>query len=395
MIKKTFLLLLCTFFICQVHVFSQVPPAQDSAFQDSAAQDSVTLNSPAGDLVLNTDDLIIEEKYDGGFHLYIKKKPGIGSVMITETTRDPQLRSANYAYRAPQWNPINGSEIRFLDGKPISPDDKIFSLISSTPVTHPVLGEAFHIFIPWILLYGYEYTRHGEIYVSDGTYLNLRTFTLPYGDYRGPFMDNPFELQITQKKLETPAGFYMSETVNSFKKISDSGGGLLYYSAGPADLTDKIKTVLENEKGKSVDIVICLDTTESMIDDIDGIRKTLVPMLKEITQSFTDYRLGMVLYKDYFSEYLNKVIDFTKDFDLFQKNLDAIKARGGGDIPEAVYEALYEGENKFPWEAESRLLILVGDAPPHPVPRGRITDDIVTTAAAEKNIKISAIVLPQ
>ena len=354
------------------------------------AQDSNTQ-----DLALNSGDLILEQKFDNGFHLYIRKKPGINSVLITETTRDPAFRSDNYAYRAPAWNAINGDEIRLINGIPIPREDNIFSLISSTVVMHPVLGEAFHIFIPQIIEYGYENTRHGEIYVANGTYLNLRTFSLPYADYRGPFYDNPFILQITQKALNVPAGFYMKETVDAFTQIANDGGGLLVYSAGPDDLAEKIASILQNEKEKTVDIVLCLDTTESMKNDIDGIRKTLVPMLMDITRSFSDFRLGLVLYKDYYSEYLNKVYPFTKDFAKFQGYIDAISARGGNDIPEAVYEALYEGATKFPWEAESRQLILIGDAPPHPRPRGKITREMVNTAVEEKNIKVSAIILPQ
>lgn len=377
------------FFSCLLFCFFLLPqifnPARGLYAQDSRIQD----------LILNADDLVVEQKFDNGFHLYIRKKPGMGSVLITETTRDPLLQSDNYAYRTAEWNAVNGNEIRLINGSPILPESRIYSLISSTVVTHPVLGEAFHIFIPQIIEYGYEDTRHGEIYVANGTYLNLRTFSLPYGDYRGAFTDNPFILQIIQKPLNLPAGFYMKETVESFGEIAKDGGGLLVYSSGPDDLAEKIRSVLENEKGKSVDIVLCLDTTESMVDDIDGIRKTLVPMLREIAGSFADYRLGLVLYKDYYDEYLNRVIPFTRDFAVFQRNIDAIRVRGGGDIPEAVYEALYEGAVQFPWEAESRLMILIGDAPPHPRPRGRITKEIMVKAAEEKNIKVSAIILPQ
>jgi len=150
---------------------------------------------------------------------------------------------------------------------------------------------------------------------------------------------------------------------------------------------------LKKEAGKSVDIVLCLDTTGSMRPYIDEVRKMLIPMMKETIAEFSDWRIGMVLFKDYFDEYLNKVIPFTKDFSLFQRNLNGIRVRGGGDIPEAIYEALYEGADKFPWAAESRLLILIGDAPPHPRPRGKITKEMVYQMAEEKDITISSIIL--
>jgi Mg-chelatase subunit ChlD len=231
--------------------------------------------------------------------------------------------------------------------------------------------------------------------VADGTYLNIRSFSLPYGDYRGSFRDNPFVLRVTQKPMEGPPGNYMKETENAFREIARQGGGDLVYASGPDDLVDRIRTVLENEKGKSVDIVLCLDTTASMKGDIDAVRRMLIPMLENIIAGFAGFRIGMVLYKDYFDEYLNRVVPFTNDFAAFQRNLNSIQVRGGGDTPEAVYEALHEGAIKFPWEQKSRIMILIGDAPPHLRQRGRISKDMVDKAVEERGIKVSAIILPQ
>jgi Mg-chelatase subunit ChlD len=350
----------------------------------------------AQDLTVNTEDIRIEQRIDGGFHLFIRKKPGIFSVLLTESTRDPALRADNYAYRAPEWNAVNGDEPRLLDGVPIPPEDGIHSLIDSSTEIHPELGEAFHIYIPYILHYGYPATRHGEIYVVDGTYLNIRSFSLPYGDYRGSFLDNPFVLRVTQSPLAgPPEGNYMRDTVEAFTEITRSGNGDLVYSTGPGDLVQRIREILEREPGGSLDLVICLDTTSSMRNDIDAVRSLLIPMLEETIASFADFRIGMVLYKDYFEDYLTKPIAFTRDFESFRRNLNAIRVGGGRDIPEAVYEALHEGLTRFPWEAESRLIILIGDAPPHPRPRGSITKEMVDKAVAEQGVRVHAIILPQ
>ncbi|GHV93531.1 hypothetical protein AGMMS50268_40340 [Spirochaetia bacterium] len=350
----------------------------------------------AQDLTITADDLRIEQRVDGGFHLFIRKKPGIGSVLLTESTRDPSLQENNYAYRVAEWNTINGNETRLIDGVPLSRDSRVWSIIDSTPEPHPELGQAFHLYIPYILYYGYENTRHGEVYVVDGTYFNLRAFALPYGDYRGSFLDNPYLLQVTQKPLEgPPEGNYMKDTVEAFTEIVSSGKGDLTWSTGPKDLVEKIQEILEGEKGKQVDLVLCLDTTSSMKDDIDEVRKALIPMISDIISEFASFRIGMVLYKDYFDEYLNKVIPFTRDFTQFQRTLNAIRVGGGRDIPEAVYEALHEAAIKFPWEAESRLIILIGDAPPHPRQRGAVSKDMVDKAVAERGLKVNAIILPQ
>ncbi|MDR0453016.1 MAG: hypothetical protein LBH15_08240, partial [Treponema sp.] len=41
------------------------------------------------DLGVGADDIRIEQQVDGGYHLFIRKRAGMGSVLLTETTRDP------------------------------------------------------------------------------------------------------------------------------------------------------------------------------------------------------------------------------------------------------------------------------------------------------------------
>ncbi|MCL2244833.1 MAG: VWA domain-containing protein [Treponema sp.] len=350
----------------------------------------------AQDLNLESADLRLESRADGGFHLFIRKKGNISSVLLTESTRDPTMQADSYAFRAGEWNSVNGNEIRVLNGVPIPAESRVYSLISSTVENHPVLGPSFHIYIPYVLYYGYEEGRHGEVMVADGTYLNIRAFVLPYADYRGPFKDNPFVLEAKQEPPPgPPEGNYLRETLDAFAEIALTGGGEIKFSRDPDDVVNLIKEVLEKETGKSLDIVICFDTTNSMRKYLNPLRQKLIPMLNEILGGFSSFRIGMVLFRDYSDVYLTRLIPFTSDFTRFQRDINAITVGGGGDIPEAVYEALYESITKFSWEAESRMIMLIGDAPPHPVPRGKITNTMVYSASSERDIKVHTMILPQ
>ena len=99
---------------------SSVNPATISADISSMKKTSCALilalfalvAASALDLSVDKGDVLIIQSPEGGYHLYIKKKADIASVLLTETTKDPALKESNYAYRAPEWNAINGDEKR-------------------------------------------------------------------------------------------------------------------------------------------------------------------------------------------------------------------------------------------------------------------------------------------
>ena len=80
--------------------------------------------------------------------------------------------------------------------------------------------------------------------------------------------------------------------------------------------------------------------------------------------------------------------------DDIQQYLNRSRATGGRDIPEAIYEALFAALTHYEWTGDVREIILVGDAPPHPLPRGSITEEIVYDQARELGVRINTIMLP-
>jgi len=358
----------------------------------------VCFSLAAVDLTVGPDDVRIIQSPEGGYHLYIRKKSGIASVLLTETTKDPLLKADNYAYRAPSWNPVNGDEKRLLDGAFIPGDKKIYSLIDSTTEKDTPIGEAFHIWIPYVILYGYEWSRNGEVQVLDGTYLNIRAFSKPHGDYTGTFADNPFRLRLTQIAAVSnpPADVqYMTDTVSAFTDLADRTKGKTLYAKGPDDLIPLIRDLLVPAGEKTLDLVFVIDSTESMSDDVKKMRELLEALLAEILPEYPSWRIGLVLYKDYFEDFLVRTAcPFTADLSVFRKALGSFHVQGGRDIPEAVYEAL-DGALALPWNPEAdKKVILIGDAPPHPKPRGRVTKEIVDAKATEKAVQLNVIILP-
>ena len=127
-------------------------------------------------LLILPEDLRVE-KVDGGTNIFIRKKPGLESVMLTETTKDPLGKEDNYAYRALEWNPINGDEKRVLDGEVLDSKERgLYFLVDSNAGNDAQFGKAFLIFVPDELVYGYDWSRHGTVQVGKGTFINIRGF---------------------------------------------------------------------------------------------------------------------------------------------------------------------------------------------------------------------------
>lgn len=356
------------------------------------------LSLSAFDLSIASEDVRIIQSPEGGYHLYVRKKGDIQSILLTETTRDPALKADNYAYRVPEYNPINGDEKRMLDGSVIPPEKKIYSLIDSTPDPLSPIGQAYHVWIPYVIQFGYEWSRNGEVQVLDGTYINIRTFSKPYADYSGSFADNPFRLRLTQKAVvKTPPedSRFMSETVAAFGDLAVRSSGKTLYAKNPDEIIPLVKDILIPAGKKTLDLVFVIDATESMQDDIKKMRELLEGVLSETLNEYPSYRIALVLYKDYFEDFLVKsACAFTSDLSVFRKALNGFHVQGGRDIPEAVYEAI-DGALAYPWNPEAdKKIILIGDAPPHPKPRGRVTKEIVDKASAAKQVQVNVIILP-
>ena len=367
----------------------------------------------AGDIRLK--EATNEEGELTGYHLYIRKIKGVESVLLTETTRDPNGKADNYAYRALEYNPINGDEIRYLDGKPLVSEGAKYSLIDSTTEKVSGLGNAFHIFIPLKLAYGYEWSRNAVIEIGRGTFINIRTFEKPYADYTGEYMDSPFMFNLETRRRAKPnppppeppaekvvlTDDYNPAASQKFEEMSD----FIVYSKGPETIVDDILEVLEDIGDKdNLDVVFAIDATGSMKNDIETLKKDLLPALLKEFEKTTGARFGLLFYRDYGDNFNYKGLPvrffgFTDNLTAFNKNLNSIRILGkeGADIPEAVYEAIYSSTEFYNWRwGATRRIILIGDAEPHPKPRGlgKYSKDYVMGLAESKDIKVKAILLP-
>ena len=117
-----------------------------------------------------------------------------------------------------------------------------------------------------------------------------------------------------------------------------------------------------------LDILFILDTTGSMGEEIERLKKTieLINLNLASLASKPAVRFGMVLYRDRGDDYVTRIVPFTEKLDLFQAALAPVRANGGGDGPEDLQSALKDAVQQMSWNTDGiRLGFIITDAPPH------------------------------
>ncbi|AHH10494.1 VWA domain-containing protein [Borrelia coriaceae] len=347
-------------------------------------------------LSINIDDVYVEA-HDDGFHLFIRKKPNIKSVILTESFEIPDKSKdiSTYSFRTLEYNRINGDEIRILNGRVIQ-NRQLLSLTSSTPIQNRKFGEAFHILIPKKLRYGFPNfsTRSGDIDLEvlkkrkDPFWFSIRTFERKYNDYLGRYKDNAYELFFGD--IQRESAIENDDLKKEFFRFADD----VVVAQKGLDIVDKIKDVLGKleDSFSDLDLVFVIDVTDSMKNHIEILREHLFDMVEPQLSRFRSYRVGFVFYKDYLEDFLTRSFDFNSK-EYLSNVLEGISVGGGGDYPEAVFEGVNAAVTQFDWKADNRFILVLGNAPPHEYPRGPIVYEEVIRAAKEKDITIYGILI--
>ncbi len=119
-----------------------------------------------------------------------------------------------------------------------------------------------------------------------------------------------------------------------------------------------------------IEVCFVLDTTGSMGGLIEGAKTKIWAIANEFISAkpTPDLRFGLVAYRDRGDEYVVKSTALTDDIDAIYAELTKFEAKGGGDEPESVNEALRTAIREMKWSGDGdvlKIIFLVGDAPPH------------------------------
>ena len=160
-------------------------------------------------------------------------------------------------------------------------------------------------------------------------------------------------------------------TENSFGLLADLTGGV-YTQYGSADsLTDIIVMLLDSFATDTADIMFLIDKTSSMWDDIAAVQGGLGTIISLMPPQC---RLGFAAYGDFVADSVwtggdwYDFEDLTLNHALIQTLVDNIVPTGGLGWEESVFDGLHRTISKADWQADNKLLLVIGDAPPLTIP---------------------------
>jgi hypothetical protein len=162
--------------------------------------------------------------------------------------------------------------------------------------------------------------------------------------------------------FNTPGG---RPTGDEHALFNTGGGGKGLY-AGEEKLVGSFSRHVEEFREEGLDVVFIFDSTSSMADFLRHIKIKIVNLIGTFKKLVPTARIGLVTYRDVGDDFATKVHPLTHGTDSLQKFLKKIDPVGGGDEEEAVDEGLRVAVEELNWnEKAKKIIILIGDAPPH------------------------------
>ncbi len=157
--------------------------------------------------------------------------------------------------------------------------------------------------------------------------------------------------------------YYQSKSVAPDKITVESNGKKAEAKVTGEEIT--INTDFERTYLKELDIMFMIDTTGSMVDELDYLKYQTSAMIEKLPVQL-DTMVSVNFYRDEGDDYIVKANPFTGSVTEVTKYFSQTDSSGGGDTPEAVDAALKNAIEEHSWRKDSvKIMFLVLDAAAH------------------------------
>ena len=197
-------------------------------------------------------------------------------------------------------------------------------------------------------------------------------------------INNNIEREIEKKNS------YNEEIDNTLKSINNVERIKNTSVQDDNDLKANIHKIIDKyNNGNSVDLIMVIDTTGSMKPYLRAIKSEIKTISKNIISKNENSRIGFILYRDTKDKYLTKKIEFNNNIEEIERESKYFYADGGGDKAEPMYEAIQQALEKFEFQNENRVIVVITDAKPKVI--GRANLELNTITAKRKNVNVEII----
>lgn len=153
--------------------------------------------------------------------------------------------------------------------------------------------------------------------------------------------------------------------LTQFNALARETKGELTVVANSKYVSQEIIKIIKNNVSDNTDIMMIIDKTSSMVDDLENIQKGLSQILSSL-EGFNNVRLAVSTYgdKNIDGDLWYDFKNFETDFSETKNFIQNIQMTHGGDFPESVYDGIYSAFQENFWLSDSKkIVILLGDAP--------------------------------
>lgn len=110
--------------------------------------------------------------------------------------------------------------------------------------------------------------------------------------------------------------------------------------------------------------LISFDDTGSMSSARQEVRRQVKNLTQQLFQTLPNLELGIIIHNDYCDTDLIQVLPFSSNQSEIETFVNRSSSQGGGDNKEA-YAYVLNYVRKMDWSADTKFLVMIGDAPPH------------------------------
>lgn len=197
-------------------------------------------------------------------------------------------------------------------------------------------------------------------------------------------INNNIEREIEKKNSYNEEIDNTLKSINNVEKIKNTS------VQDDNDLKANIHKIIDKyNNGNPVDLIMVIDTTGSMKPYLRAIKSEIKTISKNVISKNENSRIGFMLYRDTKDKYLTKKIEFNNNIEEIERESKYFYADGGGDKAEPMYEAIQQALEKFEFQNENRIIVVITDAKPKVI--GRANLELNTITAKRKNVNIEII----